>query len=345
MDQPSNSSSDDHLQRLNTNDSINSLFSRNDSSSPMTTNLTPCLSGLISPLPPTFQTDKETFNDALSFALAKLPSDQGQPTSINKLTTTPACELSINSKWCIVLVGLPAAGKSSICRNLKAYASQTFGDATKIDFFNAGHYRRQYSDCTKQQSSYFDFNNKDAKSQREEFARMALDHLLNSLANSQIDIGIFDATNSTRERRDYIMDTIQQKEAKTGIKINTILLHVKCTNPQFWRFNVEGKTTGPDYVNCDRDAAVEDFLKRAKLYQDAFEVITKEEISTREELVYMEIDNIGKNVRINPNGFNADEDFVFTELTKFVEKYYDSHGKEYEQKVREFTNKNLGSKV
>lgn len=148
-------------------------------------------------------------------------------------------------------------------------------------------------------------------------------------------MGIFDATNSTKQRRDDILSTIKQKEEISGVKINTVILHVKCSDSRSWRFNVEGKTSGPDYINTDHDAAIEDFIHRASLYKAAFEDIDEDELKTHPGLVYLELDNCGKQYKIENNGFEQD-DLVFNELQQFVESYYEKYGDDYDAKVNQF---------
>jgi 6-phosphofructo-2-kinase len=341
------------LQRLNTNDSTGgeSIFSRQDSSSSVAT-IAP--SPRVLPKSLSFtkidEDDHTKYNsplsiDALHLALTKLPSNQGQPKSTNRLTTTPTNEPVLDSKWCIILVGLPATGKSSICNNLIKYTTSMFQkqyhSEFKIDSFNAGHFRRKLSNFKNQTSDYFNASNTEAKQQRECFAHIALDHLLNSLLGKQINVGIFDATNSTRARRDYIFSTIHEKEQKTGIKINTIILHVKCSNEKLWRYNVEGKTVGPDYVAMNHDLAVNDFIHRAQCYKQAFEEISEQELHDHDSCVYVEVDNGGKNFKIEMNGYkDGDNDLIFAEMVKFFEVYYDEYGKSYELNANEFWQKN-----
>lgn len=336
MDQQLVNSVGEKLQRLKTNDSTNeSIFSRNASSSSVTTIYTPIPKSLsftkINNNPVSFN-----FGDALESALNNISYDQ--PKSLNKLTTTPTNEPTINSKWCIILVGLPAAGKSSICKNLIKQATDhlNIDGNFKIDSFNAGNFRRKLSDFETQSSNFFDFNNQEAKTQRDNFAHIALDHLLNSLINSQIDVGVFDATNSTIERRENIISSIKEKEMKTGVIINTVILHVKCTDQSFWKFNIEGKTNGPDYINKNHDDAISDFVRRADLYQKAFQDISESELKKNEGLVYLEIDNCGKNFKINDNNFNFKNDTIFKELSNFIQNYYTNFGMDYEKKVEKF---------
>lgn len=292
--------------------------------------------------------DKPLSLDSLNQALLLLHKGNQQALlqvkSNNKLTTTPTNEPNLDSKWCIILVGLPASGKSSLCKNLIQHTTQRFHEHQisqyKIDTFNAGHFRRKMSDFRTQTADYFSMSNADARSQRETFAHIALEHLLNGLVGGQINVGIFDATNTTRARREYVFKTIREKELKTGSAINTIVLHVKCTDEAIWNFNVEGKTWGPDYVSFNHDAAIKDFLHRSELYQQAFEDITDEELEQYYECVYVQVDNNGKQVSIETNGYVDDHDLIFAELMEFFNACYQNYGHAYEERALQFQGKN-----
>ncbi|CDR36300.1 CYFA0S01e00276g1_1 [Cyberlindnera fabianii] len=338
------------LQRLNTNDSSqDSIFSRQPSSSSVATQvLSPkafSKSLSFTNIPELKKNPSALSLDGLGNSLTKVKSRGGQPKSANHLTTTPTNEPQVATKWCIILVGLPASGKSSICKNLMEETTSYFQSHDeiadfKIDTFNAGNFRRKMSNFESQKFDFFDFNNVDAKSQRENFATIALDHLLNSLVNSQINVGVFDATNSTIERRQRIYDTILEKQRRTGEKINTMILHIKCSDAKMWRYNVEGKTTNADYKNKDHDGAILDFINRALLYRAAFEEITEEELKKYPELVYVQIDDAGREIRVDENGFVDDDDLIYDELMSFIQGYYKKYGEGYLEKVEKFWNEN-----
>ncbi|KAH3687308.1 hypothetical protein WICPIJ_001731, partial [Wickerhamomyces pijperi] len=220
--------------------------------------------------------------DALKLALTKIRSNN-EETILQPLegaqvhTTTPHEEINY-SKWCIILVGLPAAGKSSLVNQL-VYTITKELPHVRADTFNAGNFRRNLT-TLHQNADFFDFNNKEAKKQRDLFASLALDHLLNSLVNDSLDIGIFDATNSTVERREGIIKSIEEKEAKLDgcCKIQKLILHVQINDATLLGYNIEGKTTNQDYNDQEHDVAKKDFIKRLDMYRSAFQEITKEEL-------------------------------------------------------------------
>eukprot|EP00308_Calcidiscus_leptoporus_P011290 CAMPEP_0119395008 /NCGR_PEP_ID=MMETSP1334-20130426/131720_1 /TAXON_ID=127549 /ORGANISM="Calcidiscus leptoporus, Strain RCC1130" /LENGTH=78 /DNA_ID=CAMNT_0007418413 /DNA_START=42 /DNA_END=275 /DNA_ORIENTATION=- len=74
----------------------------------------------------------------------------------------------------IVMVGLPARGKSYISRRLSQYLSFFYGVPCKV--FNVGNYRRQYAGAF-QTSDFFDPKNQAAVSARTQASTAALNDL------------------------------------------------------------------------------------------------------------------------------------------------------------------------
>jgi len=122
-----------------------------------------------------------------------------------------------------VMVGLPARGKSFISRRLESFLSWK-GHTTKV--FNVGKYRREAVQAAESgKSDFFDPHNMQAKMQREAVALAALEDMLDWLSREG-EIGIFDATNSTEERRQLIIRTCRQSGRELGI----VFIETLCTN-------------------------------------------------------------------------------------------------------------------
>jgi 6-phosphofructo-2-kinase/fructose-2,6-biphosphatase 2 len=103
-------------------------------------------------------------------------------------------------------------------------------------------------------------------------------------------IGILDATNSTKERRRWI------KEAMDTHGIETLYVESKCDDEDLIMSNIlEVKTTSPDYVGQDPEAAAQDFRNRIRNYEKVYQTIDTDE----SDLTYLKIMNVGKQVIIN----------------------------------------------
>lgn len=147
-----------------------------------------------------------------------------------------------SAKLIIVMVGLPARGKSYVTKKLCRYLNWLQHD-TKI--FNVGDRRRklgrrpilpsvdgpdpvtvtQAADRLNDHSaSFFDPDNDEAKRLREKAAMETLDELLEYLLHGGGCVALFDATNSTIERRDLIMQKVRER----GPKLRVMFLESQC---------------------------------------------------------------------------------------------------------------------
>ena len=179
-------------------------------------------------------------------------------------------------KLVLVMVGLPARGKTYIARRVARYLQFFHGAPTKV--FNVGNYRREISGA-KVGSSFF--SNKNAKSlaERQKAAEYAMRDLKQWLQekNDKGRVGIFDATNTTKERREWIIKEL------TGImesKSHIIFVESICNNEDIINENIRAvKLNMPDYKGENPEKAVEDFKKRIENYESIYQPISDEELS------------------------------------------------------------------
>ncbi|ORX90534.1 bifunctional 6-phosphofructo-2-kinase/fructose-2,6-bisphosphate 2-phosphatase [Basidiobolus meristosporus CBS 931.73] len=198
----------------------------------------------------------------------------------------------IGPKAVVVMVGLPARGKSYIVKKLKRYISW-LGFKTKV--FNVGNRRRTCAaetqvktGCVQNHTSdFFNPNNEDARSLRDQLAMDTLEEVISWL-NDGGKVGILDATNSTKERRQRIMDRCSRES-----DINILFVESICTDPEVLARNMQLKLSGPDYKNQQSDSALRDFQARVANYERAYETIDDSE---DEDIQYCKIINVGKKV-------------------------------------------------
>ena len=169
----------------------------------------------------------------------------------------------------IVMVGLPARGKTYIAKKLTRYLNW-IGVNTRV--FNAGDYRRLATVAKKPKHDFFDPSNPEGKAIRETCMEAALNDALGWLRNGGGDVAIFDATNTTRERR----STVYEKIVLHGLKC--MFLESICNSDVIVESNVrEVKVHSPDYKGVEADEAITDFLERIKHYEDIYEPISEED--------------------------------------------------------------------
>eukprot|EP01065_Artemidia_motanka_P010274 TRINITY_DN15420_c0_g1_i1.p1 TRINITY_DN15420_c0_g1~~TRINITY_DN15420_c0_g1_i1.p1 ORF type:complete len:615 (+),score=166.38 TRINITY_DN15420_c0_g1_i1:65-1909(+) len=184
----------------------------------------------------------------------------------------------------VVMVGMPGSGKSYTSQRIIRYARWRGIPAT---IFNAGNYRRQIlgGDGAKQDASWFDPSNESAHRAKEEMARLCLDDLIAWLmkgrrgGGEQAMLGVFDATNSTRVRRDWVLQALAGGPGGQGLlpPDRVIFLELLSTDPQLMHKNAVSKLRNDDYRDCaDHNAAIEDFQRRRSQYEKVYETIQME---------------------------------------------------------------------
>ncbi|HTJ83990.1 MAG TPA: 6-phosphofructo-2-kinase/fructose-2,6-bisphosphatase [Polyangiaceae bacterium] len=172
-----------------------------------------------------------------------------------------------SQKIALVMVGLPARGKSYIARKLARYLRWR-GLETRV--FNVGMYRREIVGSQKSHA-FFDPDNVEGLADRLRVARLALDDMLRWLGEAGR-VGIYDATNSTRDRRAMI----RARCAEEGVRV--VFVETLCSDPQVIDRNVrETKLHSPDYVGVAPDDAVKDFLARIAHYERVYQTVEDDE--------------------------------------------------------------------
>lgn len=163
----------------------------------------------------------------------------------------------------IVLVGLPARGKTFTAAKLTRYL-RWLGHDTK--HFNVGKYRRLKLG-TNQSAEFFRGDNPEGIEARNEVAALAMEDMISWMQEGG-QVGIFDATNSTRHRRNMLM-----KMAEGRCKI--IFLETLCNDERIIERNIRLKVQqSPDYAEeTDFEAGCRDFKNRLANYEKAYEPV------------------------------------------------------------------------
>ncbi len=90
-------------------------------------------------------------------------------------------------------------------------------------------------------ASFFDPNNEQAAHKRDEIAMATLDELLDYVVDQGGSVGIFDATNSTLERRKLVMERIRER---AGPELGVLFLESMCVDEQLLESNMRLKLSG-----------------------------------------------------------------------------------------------------
>ncbi|PON21101.1 hypothetical protein TGAM01_v210057 [Trichoderma gamsii] len=180
-----------------------------------------------------------------------------------------------DTKICVVMVGLPARGKSYI--------------AQLAATFNVGNYRRH--DAPQPTADFFDFSNPEGERKRRAAAEAAVADMLAWFRTGGV-VGILDATNSTKERRKWVYDTC------TAHGIEVLFVESKCDDEKTIMANIRDvKLTSPDYKGQDPEEAAQDFRNRIKHYEKVYKTIDGDK--DEDNYTYLKLMNVGKQVIIN----------------------------------------------
>ncbi|XP_071016818.1 6-phosphofructo-2-kinase/fructose-2,6-bisphosphatase 4-like isoform X1 [Oncorhynchus clarkii lewisi] len=227
-------------------------------------------------------TPRELTQNPLKKIWMPLPCKNGLPDK--RICQRMVC--MTNCPTLIVTVGLPARGKTYISKKLTRYLNW-IGVPTKE--FNVGQYRRE---CLKIYKSFEFFrpDNEEGLKIRQQCASAALNDVRQYLADGG-QVAVFDATNTTRERRETITAFAEQN----GFKV--FFVESVCEDPEVIAENiVQVKLGSPDYTNCNTEEAMEDFKKRIKCYENSYE--TLDEVLDR-HLSYIKIMDVGRRYLVN----------------------------------------------
>ncbi|PNY05712.1 6-phosphofructo-2-kinase/fructose-2,6-bisphosphatase-like protein, partial [Trifolium pratense] len=159
----------------------------------------------------------------------------------------------------IVMVSLPARGKTFTAAKLTRYL-RWLGHNTK--HFNVGKYRRLKHGAS-QSADFFRADNPEGIEARNEVAKLAFEDMITWMQEGG-QVGIFDATNSSKQRRNMLM-----KLAEGRCKI--IFLETICNDVDMIERNIRYKIQqSPDYAEVqDFEAGLRDFKTRVTNYEKA----------------------------------------------------------------------------
>jgi broad specificity phosphatase PhoE/predicted kinase len=193
-------------------------------------------------------------------------------------------------KLAVVMVGLPARGKSYTARRIERYLSW-LGYRTGV--FNVGEYRRARVGA-QVPHSFFDPDNPQGEEARRSAAMAALEDMVAWLTDHG-QVAIYDATNTTRARRTMVRARCEH----AGFQV--LFIEIRCDDPHIIEANIRStKLSSPDYENADPDEAVTDFRARIAHYQRVYQPLDEDEGA------YLRVTGPGRGVTVsNVDGYLA----------------------------------------
>ncbi|GMM57891.1 6-phosphofructo-2-kinase [Maudiozyma humilis] len=280
----------------------------------------------------------------------------GLSASTNSSRSRPT-SASIPHKHVVILIGLPASGKSTVAEHLTRFlAIDNRTNTIRCRIFNAGDYRRMASKTTMAipSSSKDDLFSPRNSKKKDRFARLAFTDALRALDEDICDLSVFDATNSTVERREYLFREIETFNAAAHSRciIRPLVLHVTCTDKHMVRFNIHRKAYNSDYADKVYDLSVKDFVHRLQQYQTQYVPYTVSEyyryangkqVARAQQTYgsfYFHVGNAGLSPQCNILNFTPRVSDETTTLVKtiafFTMHYREMYGKPYISTVNAF---------
>ncbi|EGG20757.1 Fructose-6-phosphate 2-kinase/fructose-2,6-bisphosphatase [Cavenderia fasciculata] len=189
-----------------------------------------------------------------------------------------------SDKIVIVMVGLPASGKTFIARKIRNLLN-IMGISAKV--FTVGEYRRNRVGAG-QPAEFFDPGNLDGARVRLHMAVAAIDDMMQWL-NSGSQVGIFDATNLTNERRQLILTRCTREGISKVIFVESIFNDSSKLEANM----IENWKSSPDYSHQSQEEAVKSFRERISYYDKEYNEIDND------DLQYIKLFDVGKKIIAN----------------------------------------------
>lgn len=188
----------------------------------------------------------------------------------------------IEAPLAVVMVGLPARGKSYTARKISQYLAW-LGYRTHI--FNLGAYRRDH--YTGAPASFFDPSNAEGMGARDQLASAAMDDLVAWIREGG-QVAVYDATNTTAARRAFVLERLE------AAGIPSLFVELRTGDPELIEANIrETKLTSPDYAGVDPEVAARDFRARIAQYESAYEPLDSHSVS------YIRISDVDEHMELN----------------------------------------------
>ena len=181
-------------------------------------------------------------------------------------------------KLYIVMVGLPARGKSTIATKLREHLNQ---DGIHTKAFNNGDLRRKLSLTDTSHAGFYNPEYKEGVAIREKIAIMNLRRAKNYLGKTG-QVAILDATNVSLERRRKIISMLTDYP----------VLFIECINEdkKILKASIQRKITLPEFAHLSRESAIQSFKERISYYKSIY-------MPLESERNFVKLDSLNNRIR------------------------------------------------
>ncbi len=180
-------------------------------------------------------------------------------------------------RLCIVLVGLPARGKSTLALRLRDGLE---AEGVRVRIFNNGALRRIHYGEASSEPWFYDPANQEGNQARDKLSRMNM-QLARQYLETEGHVAILDATNASRTRREML-------ETEMG---SVPVLYIECVNnePDLVAASIQRKIRLPEFARMSRDEATRHFVQRIRYYESIYAPLGSEANFVRVDTLYNRI--------------------------------------------------------
>ncbi|VEU20227.1 DEKNAAC101051 [Brettanomyces naardenensis] len=192
---------------------------------------------------------------------------------------------------CIVLVGLPARGKTNLSIGLCRYLRWL---GVRANLFHFGDYRREQKRLKPR--------DEDAAEVRMKLRKVVINDMINFYRNEQGQVAIFDGVNGLSSERLELFEQMKQQN------VRTIFIESEVDDPLLLRANINDATNSPDYENWDQQSAVDDYTNRINVVSKGYEPMTEKDVT------WIRTENFGRTMLVN----QLKHDFLMTKIIFYL---------------------------
>jgi broad specificity phosphatase PhoE/predicted kinase len=210
----------------------------------------------------------------------------------------------MNNKLYIVMVGLPARGKSTLATKIK---EDLMNDSVKTKIFNNGDLRRRLIPNNTSFAEFYDPKNSDGVAVREKIALMNMERARNYLKKGG-NVAILDATNASLARRKLILNQLN----------NHPVLFIECLNnvKEILEASILRKIEANEFSHLKKEEAIQSFKERILYYEPIYSSLEKENN-------FIKLDSLNKKViheeiRENIPYYEQVRDFLVTDKLRHL---------------------------
>jgi broad specificity phosphatase PhoE/predicted kinase len=217
------------------------------------------------------------------------------------------------NKLYIVMVGLPARGKSTIASKLK---ENLVKNDIKTRIFNNGNLRRKLGPANTSYPEFYNPGNKDGVKFREKIARINIRRAIDYLKGTGR-VAILDATNASIKRRKII----------TELLTDHAILFIECINDdeEILKASIDRKVANPEFNHLGKEAAIRSFRQRINYYQAIYTPVEKKTNFIKLDSLYNKISQ--EEISDDIPYYDRIRDFLVTDTVKNL--FLIRHGETY----------------